>query len=42
MAGPNCTLLSAEQANSTVEVVKFGFYMFFPIAMMLKFGDPEW
>lgn len=26
----------------SVEVVKFGFYMFFPIVMMLKFGDPDW
>lgn len=25
-----------------VEVFKFGFYMFFPIFVMLRFGDPEW
>ncbi|WVR08605.1 hypothetical protein IAU60_005660 [Kwoniella sp. DSM 27419] len=30
MAGPN------------LEIVKFGFYMFFPIYVMFKFGDPEW
>ncbi|WVF67921.1 hypothetical protein IAT40_002683 [Kwoniella sp. CBS 6097] len=30
MAGPN------------MEIFKFGFYMFFPIYMMFKFGDPEW
>lgn len=26
----------------TVEVIRFGFYLFFPVAMMVKFGDPEW
>ncbi|ORY29626.1 hypothetical protein BCR39DRAFT_531255 [Naematelia encephala] len=30
MGGPN------------LEVFKFGFYMFFPIYAMFKFGDPEW
>ncbi|OCF45667.1 hypothetical protein I317_00570 [Kwoniella heveanensis CBS 569] len=30
MAGPN------------LEIFKFGFYMFFPIYVMFKFGDPEW
>ncbi|WVW80929.1 hypothetical protein I302_102920 [Kwoniella bestiolae CBS 10118] len=30
MAGPN------------LEIFKFGFYMFFPIYAMFKFGDPEW
>jgi protein PET100 len=26
----------------SVEVFKFGFYMFFPIYIMFKFGDPQW
>lgn len=30
MGGPN------------LEVFKFGFYLFFPIAMMLHIGDPDW
>ncbi|WWC92216.1 uncharacterized protein L201_007170 [Kwoniella dendrophila CBS 6074] len=30
MAGPN------------LEIFKFGFYLFFPIYTMVKFGDPEW
>ncbi|OBZ75684.1 hypothetical protein A0H81_04578 [Grifola frondosa] len=30
MAGPN------------MEVFKFGFYVFFPVVMMLHFGDPDW
>ncbi|WWC65126.1 uncharacterized protein I303_107740 [Kwoniella dejecticola CBS 10117] len=30
MGGPN------------LEIFKFGFYMFFPIYAMFKFGDPEW
>jgi hypothetical protein len=25
-----------------VEVFKFGLYMFFPVWIMFKFGDPEW
>ena len=29
-------------ADDTVEVFKFGCYVFFPILAMLKFGDPEW
>lgn len=30
MAGPN------------LEVFKFAVYVFFPVAIMLHFGDPEW
>ncbi|KAG0139380.1 hypothetical protein CROQUDRAFT_85153 [Cronartium quercuum f. sp. fusiforme G11] len=30
MAGPN------------LELVKFGMYVFFPIALMIHYGDPEW
>lgn len=30
MAGPN------------LEVFKFAVYVFFPVAMMLHFGDPDW
>ncbi|KAF8514044.1 hypothetical protein JB92DRAFT_2789748 [Gautieria morchelliformis] len=30
MAGPN------------LEVFKFGLYLFFPIVMMVQFGNPEW
>ncbi|WRT70615.1 uncharacterized protein IL334_007613 [Kwoniella shivajii] len=30
MGGPN------------LEIFRFGFYMFFPIYAMVKFGDPEW
>ncbi|KAF9518268.1 hypothetical protein BS47DRAFT_1248851, partial [Hydnum rufescens UP504] len=30
MAGPN------------LEVARFGFYVFFPIAMMLHYGNPDW
>ena len=25
-----------------MEVFKFGVYMFFPVLIMYKFGDPEW
>lgn len=25
-----------------MEVFKFGFYMFFPVFVMFKFGDPQW
>lgn len=25
-----------------VEVFKFGLYMFFPVWIMFKFGDPAW
>lgn len=28
--------------SKTVEIFKFGFYLFTPIYVMLKFGDPEW
>lgn len=30
MAGPN------------LEVFKFGIYVFFPVLMLLKYGDSEW
>ena len=30
MAGPN------------LEVFKFGLYVFFPVLMLLKYGDSEW
>ncbi|CAO1631844.1 unnamed protein product [Sympodiomycopsis kandeliae] len=30
MAGPN------------LEVFKFGLYLFFPLAVMIHYGDPEW
>ncbi|KAF8338128.1 uncharacterized protein EI90DRAFT_2909033 [Cantharellus anzutake] len=30
MAGPN------------LEVFRFGFYVFFPIVMMLHYGNPDW
>lgn len=30
MGGPN------------LEVFKFALYVFFPVAMMLHYGDPEW
>ncbi|CCA71583.1 hypothetical protein PIIN_05520 [Serendipita indica DSM 11827] len=30
MAGPN------------LEIFKFGFYLFFPLAMMVHYGNPEW
>lgn len=25
-----------------LEVFKFSFYVFFPIAIMLRYGDPDW
>lgn len=30
MAGPN------------LEVFKFGLYLFFPLAIMIHYGDPDW
>lgn len=30
MAGPN------------LELVKFGIYVFFPVAIMLHYGNPDW
>ncbi len=30
MGGPN------------LEVFKFGIYVFFPVAMMIYYGDPDW
>ena len=30
MAGPN------------LEIFKFGFYVFFPVAIMFHYGKPEW
>ena len=30
MAGPN------------LELFKFGMYLFFPLAVMVHYGDPEW
>jgi hypothetical protein len=45
MAGPNRMQTIPDTLNSadnSVEVFKFGCYVFFPILAMLKFGDPEW
>ncbi|ORX41116.1 hypothetical protein BD324DRAFT_613276 [Kockovaella imperatae] len=28
--------------GGNLEVFKFGLYMFFPIVIMFKFGDPDW
>ncbi|CED83659.1 Protein of unknown function DUF2346 [Phaffia rhodozyma] len=28
--------------GANLEVFKFGFYLFFPIAVMTHFGDPQW
>ncbi|KAH8108114.1 hypothetical protein BXZ70DRAFT_38047 [Cristinia sonorae] len=28
--------------GSNLEVFKFTFYLFFPLTLMLHFGDPEW
>jgi protein PET100 len=27
---------------ATVEIFRFGFYVFFPVYVMFKVGDPEW
>lgn len=45
MAGPNSEIdlaVSGPQLTLAVEVFKFGFYMFFPVFVMFKFGDPQW
>lgn len=44
MAGPNRRWFTQIRllADNSVEVFKFGCYVFFPILAMLKFGDPEW
>lgn len=42
MAGPNGEFVLYTKADNIVEVFKFGLYMFFPLWVMYKFGDPEW
>ncbi|OWZ80963.1 hypothetical protein C366_00795 [Cryptococcus neoformans Tu401-1] len=31
-----------DMGGPNLEIFKFGFYLFTPIYVMLKFGDPEW
>jgi hypothetical protein len=35
-------LLGRKMAGPNLEVFKFGFYLFFPVAMLLHYGNPEW
>lgn len=39
-----CHLLQylATMAGPNLEVFKFGLYLFFPLAIMIHYGDPDW
>ncbi|GAA94219.1 uncharacterized protein L969DRAFT_102518 [Mixia osmundae IAM 14324] len=35
-------LTGKTMAGPSLELFKFSFYVFFPIAMMIHYGDPDW
>ena len=37
---PTCS--ATAMAGPNLEVFKFGLYVFFPVLMLLKYGDSEW